>query len=117
MNEKVKKVWLKALRSGKYEQAQQNLGWCDEKAQYEKVIARPDSFCCLGVLCHLSGKAEWVQQTGTHGAWYDGELDYLPSSVISWSQLMSMSQTQTLIIMNDSGSSFLEIADYIENNL
>lgn len=54
-----KKRWLKALRSGEYEQG----------AQYLKT---PDgAFCCLGVLCDLA-KVQW---RGTHCKYGKGGLN------------------------------------------
>ncbi len=51
MNANIKKIWLKALRSGEYEQTTTRL-------------CRPRSdgvgFCCLGVLCDLSDDCPWM---------------------------------------------------------
>ena len=46
MEAKMKKRWIKALRSGEYEQGREDLK-VDEK------------FCCLGVLCDISGLGSW----------------------------------------------------------
>ena len=43
MNKDIKTLWVAALRSGDYEQAQ-------------GVLKRDGGFCCLGVLCDLHSK-------------------------------------------------------------
>lgn len=45
MNPEVKKKWLEALRSGKYQKATSRL-------HYTRPL-EGDSYCCLGVLCEL----------------------------------------------------------------
>lgn len=56
LNPEIKKKWVKALRSGKYNQ-------CDGQ------LRQGDTFCCLGVLCDLHRKAmkkgdnEWKKIT------------------------------------------------------
>ena len=56
MDSKIKKLWLDALRSGKYPQTQGYL-------RSSKRDDRPEGFCCLGVLCDLfqkdTGKGRW----------------------------------------------------------
>ena len=47
MNADLKRKWLAALRSGKYQQA---------KAALHR---QGDGFCCLGVLCDVSGLGKW----------------------------------------------------------
>lgn len=46
MNKEVKTKWLEALRSGKYKQGQ-------------GCLAFNGKFCCLGVLCDISGVGKW----------------------------------------------------------
>ena len=45
--------WTTALRSGRYRQTQNRLRSGDE-------------FCCLGVLCDVSGAGTWVNETCFH---------------------------------------------------
>jgi hypothetical protein len=47
MNEELKQKWVEALRSGKYKQGKQALR------------NKADCYCCLGVLCELSGLGKW----------------------------------------------------------
>ena len=48
MDKALMKKWIKALRSGKYKQGQRRLRTFDGK------------FCCLGVLCDISGMGKWT---------------------------------------------------------
>lgn len=105
MNKRVKKLWIRALRSGKYTQA-------------KDVLRDGDSFCCLGVLCDLhSGTrngAEWSDE------FYMGRSGTLPQAVVDWADLPSgdpeVGRT-TLSALNDQGVSFADIADRIEKYL
>ena len=114
MKPKIKKKWLKALRSGEY-------------AQCKKVLVNNiDEFCCLGVLCDISDKGEWIdpKSKDNHyiGKWhyeldkYDEDWAELPAGISTWSEI-NPDEEVTLTRMNDAGYSFKEIADYIEKNL
>lgn len=48
MNPELKQKWLQALRSGQYKQTKERL-----KGKY--------GYCCLGVLCDVSGRGEWTK--------------------------------------------------------
>jgi len=106
MNKQVKKKWLKALRSGEYEQAQ---GQLKEK----------DKFCCLGVLCDLHAKETahiWKLEK-----YLENDI-HLPIEVVSWAELSSNSpkynkNSSHLTDANDRGYSFKQIANIIENQL
>lgn len=107
MREDVKKLWVEALRSGKY---QQGTG----------CLRMDDTFCCLGVLCDLHAK-----ETG--GKWDDRNeyLDcsgILPSRVRDWAGLDQRDpfagDTIPLTGHNDRLlKTFPEIADLIEKHL
>jgi len=85
MNKKVKKLWVTALRSGKYKQGKSRLKISDGQ------------FCCLGVLCDL-----YIQKT-KKGAWgerpddtpifigTDGNIEecVLPCEVQEWAGIDS----------------------------
>ena len=60
MDPDVKKIWLKALRSGEYKQAKRAMCRVDGEGAY--------SFCCLGVLADVAIAADWhlVEELGTH---------------------------------------------------
>ena len=117
MNERIKQLWIHALRSGEYQQGKGGL--------------RPDDegFCCLGVLCDLHS-----QETGKN--WdvdqYDGQSGVLPDSVCIWADLIDLESgfpnvdpkvmtphsVGTLAHHNDNlNFTFQEIADIIERQL
>lgn len=48
MEKKQAMKWVKALRSGKFKQAQSQLCTLDRND-------KPDGYCCLGVLAHING--------------------------------------------------------------
>ena len=105
--EEVIKLWTAALRSGKYEQAQEQL--CDGHG-----------FCCLGVLCdlaHKDGGAEWSDDH-----YFMDEDAELPEVMATWiypqhKDMGPSSVLHDLARKNDAGASFSELADYIEEHL
>lgn len=116
MNKEIKKEWLEALRSGEYKQGTDQLSNDD------------GTFCCLGVLCELAVKYGIVEKDD--GAYqnpfdhYDRQFFALPICVRDWAELGETNpQVQThiddpsLAALNDSGSSFAEIAAIIEEQL
>lgn len=91
MDAQLKTKWVKALRSGKYEQA-----------RYKLRIGK--ALCCIGV-CHkvATGKMPRLER-GTYP--------------IAMALGIDDSQFTMLVDMNDyAEKSFPEIADYIEKNL
>jgi hypothetical protein len=138
MNEAIKKLWVEALRSGKYEQGHEQLK-CDGK------------HCCLGVLCELhatsTGQGEFVPNADSWGTdvYRVGEeqdealpplpvvqwaglrnqdpgmgAEVLPSDIIeavrAYSEEPSLART-SLSAVNDAGATFAQIADLIEKAL
>ena len=93
-----KEAWVKALRSGDFKQAKGIL--CDHQR---------DSYCCLGVKLKLMG-----YEPGTVG-----ELCYPQLTNGTWVNVIGVDEPARaeLIRMNDHGSTFEEIADWIEKNL
>jgi hypothetical protein len=117
MNPQIKQKWLNALRSGKYQQTQRRLH--DE-----------NGFCCLGVLCDLYGKehnVEWEINEDFGKYMFQNKVACLPFSVIEWSGIADSGplvyygpgagEICTLADLNDKGSTFIEIADVIEEHL
>lgn len=121
---KVRKMWVKALRSGEYVQGQNQLCTIGEKG-------KPDMFCCLGVLCDLAVRKGLVP-TSQINVEHDGNMTYfdeeyrLPSKIQKWVGLSDESGTYKdivdeiqvrtdLVTMNDDGFSFDKIADIIES--
>lgn len=109
MNPQVKKIWVEALRGGKYEQT---LG----------KLRRNEKMCCLGVLCDLHSKAfggQWDNESYLKweglpppqvAAWAFGDSKELP--IITRDDIEI-----TLDDLNDANNSFSEIADLIEAQL
>lgn len=103
--------WAEALESGEYEQGVYNLHSRTETA---------DKFCCLGVLCEQEGlRAVAVTDTTSTTFLYEGATCALPVSLIakygvktgSWP--LSARPGHTLASLNDSGTSFIEIAQLL----
>lgn len=108
MNKRIKRAWIKALRSGEYEQGRFEL--CDADSK----------MCCLGVLCDIAIHGDWE--------WSSEFTSWLPpksvaSGITHWSKPgyesvgLTWDDANRLSTMNDRGKSFCEIADWIEENL
>jgi len=90
MNKRIKKKWIKALRSGKYKQGKMVLHSTDNK------------FCCLGVLCDLyvkEKKSKWVNRKDKalkviRGSNVSG---FLPPSVQKWAGMDSLCGSYEII--------------------
>lgn len=122
MDKRIKRLWVKALRSGDYKQGNGRL------QMYLNNM--PDRYCCLGVLCDLAAKEGIVKSAvsndlvryggGTNPFDYP-EAYYLPIEVSEWSGVNREgrygSAGRSLAVMNDEGKSFDEIADAIEKEL
>lgn len=112
MDSELKQKWLDALRSGQYEQGRGTMRTEDNK------------FCCLGVLCDLLDPGEWEQGPFTNAYFFDGMRDLPSTRVKKRVGLLGLlgphdgvSPVSKLAGMNDSGYSFTQIADWIEENL
>ena len=125
MNPKVKKIWLKALRTpadeGGYLQCKGKLH--DGSAWFDGAPA--DSFCCLGVLTNLAVLAGVVIDedpwcTPDEAEERQVDLGMPTASVLVWAGIGSGHEAldgESLPTRNDSGMSFTEIADLIEKHL
>lgn len=109
MDAQLKAKWVEALRSKKYRQADGTLR--------EEQSARRYGYCCLGVLCHAMG-SKWIDGTPVLDGvvMEDEDESYLSRVALEMTGLDEQTQ-KTLANMNDNGSRFPEIADYIEANL
>jgi len=109
MDAKLKADWIAALRSGKY---RQGIGFLNSDK----------GFCCLGVLCDISGDGEWKPDNDPE---IDCQLYWIGTTatraVLDEKSIrkhgFSGGTISDLIDMNDRGKSFAEIANYIEQNL
>jgi hypothetical protein len=108
MNPLVKEIWLKALRSGEYQQCR-------------AYLHTESGYCCLGVLSELacqSGEVDLERKWWSEARFetFGSGSSFLDSRVATWAGL-NADREQRLASMNDAGKSFLEIADYIEEHL
>lgn len=97
--------WVKALRSGDYKQGKTHLRY-------------GDCYDVLGVLCDLWGKdsgVDWDDIEGSLIYEFLEETEFIPSGIIRDFDICT-SNEEILSNMNDSGKSFEELADYIEEN-
>ncbi len=122
MNPEAKRLWLEALRSGKYKQGKDAL-----KIEGVDGIVR---HCCLGVLCEIAVRAgvsllvqPRVMGYGTIQTSFDEEPGTLPEAVRVWAGLEEVNPTisregnVSLAQLNDRGATFAEIAEHIEREL
>ena len=113
MNQEMKIKWLEALRSGKYKQAVSRLMLKDHRGQ---------RYCCLGVLCEISGLGEWTEEpsySNVHEFIYNrGHFASNLPPAMREALGISDDDIETLVNMNDlTKASFTQIADWIERNL
>ena len=113
-----RRLWVEALRSGKYAQVTGAL-----------KSMRGAGMCCLGVACDISGLGGWETDAFSSEPGYLTETSYekmkLPLEVQEWLGLATFwgtfddptatSGTEELYQLNDSGTTFAEIADIIES--
>lgn len=104
MNPTIKKQWIDALRSGKYKQGKYHL--------YDEV---DNTYCCLGVLCKIIYPTKDIRDLSQYGK------EEVPSDdIVNISGLFRnnpITPRGSLAYLNDSGKSFNEIADIIEEYL
>jgi len=123
MNSKVKKKWVKALRSSEYAQGKEFLCSVDPQTDNAK-------YCCLGVLIEtVRGESTWepVSDDLRKTAKRDNFLIFLTPKGKSDDGFLSEnffnevglseSDARELARRNDRGHTFKAIADWIEKNL
>lgn len=108
MKKRIKVKWLKALRSGKYEQGHGVLHSLEK-----------NNYCCLGVLCKIAGIYE--KKKGEGDGRFAGEIHYLSHKLLTKFDIDDVDM-RVLANMNDGidgaeGKDFATIAKYIEENL
>lgn len=111
----LKDKWISALRSGDYPQA-------------DKVLCDGVGYCCLGVLAEVRGiefePFDVLKVDATHDMIHNRRAyskinlitDGIPGNRRGTDIQMGPNATQ-LMSMNDQGVPFVEIADWIEENL
>lgn len=119
MRKKIAKKWVKALRSGDYDQGD---GMLRDKQ---------GNFCCLGVLCNLHAQTHpKIAAKETDPLEYLGRDVDLPDEVQEWAEMnhtdgvprgdvgihIRGNYYSCLATANDEGVDFEDIADWIEEN-
>lgn len=123
MKKEIADKWVEALRSGKYQQGQ--------------LALRPEEtqFCCLGVLCDIIAPNDWMMPPMTNKAYTNKQYVFLKGNGEHEGQVLpptvklaagmnsdngmyhpAEGSAVALSEMNDSGSSFAELANFIELN-
>jgi len=118
MDPKSKKKWLKALRSGKYEQTTYRL--CEVEDGHF-------SYCCLGVLAEECIVGDWICHPHRAGEGYSLEVcrgktfvrgyGMLPPAALRQVGLDRHAAEELAALNDDEGKSFKQIANWIEKNL
>lgn len=103
-----KKKWLKALRSGKYNQGTHALRTVTKECG--------TTYCCLGVACHVAGAS------GLKGKGWIGNDNLFNIRIKSINKVPTVLHGTTgipsvLAYLNDHGKTFEQIADVIEQKL
>jgi hypothetical protein len=122
----IRDAWIKALRSGEYVQGKNMLHYLDADTGV-------NHYCCLGVLSELALEAGIVETLPCrldqmtvfsyfHPLKYTSidTFDELSQSnliwtVRDWAKFYNDFQISDLVSLNDAGTDFSVIADYIEN--
>ena len=97
--------WLQELRSGKYKQGIEQLA---KKLDFEDY-----EFCCLGVACMINQKDVKLLESG----FIDNNILINAVSVPEEITGSENDLVNALTKMNDCGTSFLDIANWIEENV
>lgn len=101
LNPEIGSMWVEALRNGTYSQTR-----C--------VLQRDgEGHCCLGVLCDLVDPTGWGTPTSSSLV-HHRDMGSSPSRGVLMRAGLQLSEAGHLAHMNDSGKTFAEIADYIE---
>lgn len=98
-----KERWTAELRGGRYTQSPGYLRTVD------------DRYCCLGVAADLVDPGEWLSVPGASYDWNGSDVD-LPDDVLVYLGL-TVRDMNTLMVMNDEGQTFGEIANWIDRHL
>lgn len=109
MDKKIKAIWLKALRSGKYRRTTGTLRTVSK--------AGTERFCCLGVLADVASPEPWVGRGGGYTFFGNGKSTGLLGSDFQRRCGLTDDQQDFLSNMNDGGWTFKRLANWIEKNL
>jgi hypothetical protein len=104
LDKEIKKAWVEALRSGKYEQGKHSL-------------KKDNCYCCLGVLCEINHKLdEYGYIIGGGKEYLNDELEKEFNMVYNgYFKGFSIDEKSCLTELNDfTGFTFEQIAEVIE---
>lgn len=110
MKPEIKEKWIAALRSGEFKQTQ-------------KRLRKDDTYCCLGVLCELyrreTGLGAWTLNENVIGGVYNflGRPSVPPQQVREWAGLSQGNRSQCIVVNDKRGSTFNEVANFIDTEL
>ena len=106
LKKSIKAKWVKALRSGKYEQGQGSLRVDREIVDKDgfATLKTKKHYCCLGVACAI-GITQPRREDGLRSSGWVSN-NFLPSEI-----------QKTLANMNDDGDGFKKIASWISKKL
>ena len=104
---RARKLWVEALRSGEYQQAEYDL-------------QNGEGHCCLGVLCEVAdhnGVKVYRDGNMLFGATLNHQAHVMQWAGVSkgYGSLKYLGQRTSLTDLNDNGKSFSELADIIES--
>ena len=129
MNPEVKAQWVAALKSDKYRQGSGRL-WQLQPDPLEPEEVKNNGLCCLAVLCEIAFEQGIVERKITRNERgvvymeYGGSWDFLPTAVMAWAELPvpdpqvgDSDNRIKLSTYNDTGATFLNIAEEIEQCL
>lgn len=103
LTQDLKDKWVAALRSGYYKQG------------FRRLRTFEYRFCCLGVLCEIADNVQWDSECRytCNGEVLGGFL----SNKKNECYFINADKQATLSNMNDTGTPFPQIADWIEENI
>ena len=113
-----KAKWIDALRSGRYKQTREVLRgpvWDDEAQEFVKDQT---GYCCLGVACNLTYRG-WRPSDDPNNN-IEGAFDWrkgLQATDTKGFPFVNNKVAESLAVLNDSGATFEQIADWIEEYL
>lgn len=105
MDPDLKAYWVKKLRSREYEQGM------------SKLRLENDKFCCLGVLCDIMNPGGWHKPDKSSDFMFKDLYGISHRIVVDDVAILDQEAEAVIMAMNDEGSTFAEIADWIEGNL
>ena len=113
MDKRLKKKWLKALRSGEYIKGEGAL--C--KVNGERDAPAEVTYCCLGVLYEIvNGEDAWVTTRHDYTSYYHLKTKQRNKGTYG-AHLIGMEHMTKLISINDHSATFKLVIAYIETHL